>query len=215
MDGSRPQVSSVIELISLLLSVDCAESQNIYHMAEHDSRHTTDGTTNNGSSVPWPERLRELARLAPDSTDTEYERDDMARSINFYLDAIESILCDPRAEITTEVERCRPNSGRLRRRSDSGDSRLIGSRRKGIGSTEHQEPPAGVAEQFRDGAIEDGTQEREVLSELGVLSKEVTALQLQFMERRKESNQICDLYEERCRGFKREMAELELEVDEL
>lgn len=185
-------------------------------MAEHRSHgRTTDGTTN-GTSVSWSERLGELARLASDSKDIEYERDDIARSLNYHLDAIEEILCDPRSELTNELERCRPNSGRLRRRSGSGErSGLTGSMKThGTGQTEHKESPAD-AEQSRQGAAEDRIQDKELLSELGTLAKEVTALQFQFMDRRKESSQIYDLYEERCREFKRERAELELEVDEL
>lgn len=197
-------------------SCDC-DICSSHHMAEHRSHsHTTDSTTN-GTSVSWSERLRGLAYLASDSKDIEYERDEIAHSLNYHLDAIEDILCNPRSNVTNELQRCRPNRGRLRRRSDSGERSGLTDSGKNHRTVqiEHKESPAGVAEQSRQSAIEDWIQGEELLSELGTLSKEVTALQFQFMDRRKESTQICDLYEERCRRFKREIAELELEVDEL
>lgn len=45
--------------------------------------------------------------------------------------------------------------------------------------------------------------------------KEATALKDELRDRRQESNEIYDLYEERCRGLQRTVAELELEVAEL
>lgn len=44
-----------------------------------------------------------------------------AAQYTLHFDAIEGILYDPRPEITQELGRCRPNSGRLKRRSDDAE----------------------------------------------------------------------------------------------
>lgn len=186
------------------------------HMAAPRSHiHTTDGTTS-GTSVSWPERLTELARLACTSTDTGHERDDVVRSLHYHLDAIEGILCDPRPEITQELERCRPKGGRLGRRSDIEPSGLADpGKPKGFKLSERRGLWDAVTEDHWDGVDEDGMEKEKILSQLRTLMKEVTMMKVQLRERRKESNKICDLYEERCRGLERTIAELEFEVVEL
>lgn len=172
--------------------------------------HAADGPVI-GTSASWPERLTELARLASTSAETDHERDDMARTIHYHLDMIEGLLCDPRPEITQEVDRCRPNSGRLRRRSDSAE----GGKRKG---TEYSQPDISRDAELGDNsraAKDEGIEKDEILSQLRTVMKEATVLKEQLCERRRESNEICDLYEERCRGLQRTVAELELEVAEL
>lgn len=172
--------------------------------------HTTDGTAI-GTLASWTERLTELARLASTSTDIEHERDDMARSMNYHLDAIEGILCDPRPEITQELGRCRPNSGGLRRRSDSTE----GGKKKGTELSERDtSQDSGIGDHWV-APKDDGIENDEILSQLKSLMKEATALKDQLRERHRESNEICELYEERCRGLQRTVAELELEVAEL
>lgn len=177
---------------------------------------TRDGVTN-GTLASWPERMTELARLASTSTDGVHERDDVVRSIHYHLDAIESLFCDPRPEITQELERCRPNSGRLRCRSYSAErSGLAEPRRnKKLESSKDQVTPDAVTKDYREGATNDGIQKEDILSQLRTLMQEVTVTKHQLTERRKESSEICDMYEERCRGLERMVAELELEVVEL
>lgn len=178
--------------------------------APRHQSHATDGTAIS-TSGPWPERLTELAHLASTSMNTDHERDDMARSIHHHLDAIESLLRDPRPEITQELERCRPNSGRLRRRSDSAEA---GKTKEHEVSERYVSRDAGTGDHWKD-INEDRIEKDEILSQLKALMREATALKDQLRERRRESNEICDLYEERCRGLQRTVAELELEVAEL
>lgn len=172
--------------------------------------HGPDGTV---TSTPgsWLQRLTELARLSSTSINNDHERDDIAPSIHHHIDAIEALLRDPRPEITQELERCRPTSGRHRRRSESvetGRSRDLDLSERNI--TRH--PCTG---DHQKGATEDGIDKDEILSQLKTLMKEATALKDELRDRRQESNEIYDLYEERCRGLQRTVAELELEVAEL
>jgi predicted nuclease with TOPRIM domain len=60
-----------------------------------------------------------------------------------------------------------------------------------------------------------GINKEELLSQLQGLMSEVTALNEEVNKRRKESSEIRDLFEERCRGLTRSVAELEDEVLEL
>lgn len=177
---------------------------------------TRDGATD-GTLASWPERMTDLARLASTSTDGVHERDDVARSIHYHLDAIEGILCDPRPEITQELERCRPNSGRLRCRSHSAERLGLAEPRgnKKLESLKDEISPDAAAEDHREGAFNGGTQKEDILSRLRTLMEEVTVTRRQLAERRKESSEICDMYEDRCRGLERTVAELELEVAEL
>lgn len=177
---------------------------------------TRDGATD-GTLASWSERMTELARLASTSTDGVYERDDVARSVHYHLDAIEGLLCDPRPEITQELERCRPNSGRLRCRSHSAERLGLAEprRNKKLESSKEEISPDAATGDHREGSFDDGIQREDILSQLRTLMEEVTVARSQLAERRKESSEICDMYEDRCRGLERAVAELELEVAEL
>ncbi|KAJ5125358.1 hypothetical protein N7526_007535 [Penicillium atrosanguineum] len=71
---------------------------------------TADGA---GPAVPsLSERLADLAHLASASVSTSTENeheDEAAQSIHSHLDAIESILRDPRPALSREVAKCRPD----------------------------------------------------------------------------------------------------------
>lgn len=176
--------------------------------APADNRSTADAHTDAATRTPWPERLVKLARLATTATGIGTDNDKTAHSIHSHLDAIENMLHDPRPELTREVVNCRPGSG-LRSQSVGSDA-SIGSNGK--------EPsvPLAPAQDHRNGLVnQDGFKKEEILSQLTRLLDEVNVLHAQLEGRRKESSEICDLYEERCRGLERTVAELELEVVEL
>ncbi|KAJ6126710.1 hypothetical protein N7523_002322 [Penicillium sp. IBT 18751x] len=157
-----------------------------------------------GPAVPsLSERLAELAHLAlaltSTSTESEHEAE-AAQSIHSHLDAIESILRDPRAALSREVAKCRPE-GVSYSRSDRSRASNLSSQ----APNQHRNSPQ----------IENGFNKTEMLAQLSTLLTEVKGLHAQLGERRKETSRICDLYEERCRGLERTVAELELEVVEL
>ncbi|KAJ5136126.1 hypothetical protein N7448_004680 [Penicillium atrosanguineum] len=162
---------------------------------------TADGA---GPAVPsLSERLADLAHLASASVSTSTENeheDEAAQSIHSHLDAIESILRDPRPALSREVAKCRPDGvsyGRFDR-----------SRASSLSSQAPDQKSNGPH-------IENGFNKTEMLAQLSALLTEVNGLHAQVGDRRKETSEICDLYEERCRCLERTVAELELEVMEL
>lgn len=176
--------------------------------APADIRSTADAHTDAATRTPWPERLVKLARLATTATGIGPDNAKTAHSIHSHLDAIENMLHDPRPELTREVVNCRPDSG-LRSQSVGSDT-SIGSRGK-----EPSVPLASAQDHRNELVNDDGFKKDEILSQLTSLLDEVNTLNAQLEARRKESSEICDLYEERCRGSERAVAELELEVVEL
>ena len=157
-----------------------------------------------GPAVPsLSERLADLAHLASasKSASTESEHgDEAALSIHSHLDAIESILRDPRPALSREVAKCRPD-GVSYGRSDRSRASSLSSQ----APNQHNNGPQ----------IENGFSKTEMLAQLSTLLTEVNGLHAQLGDRRKETSEICDLYEERCRGLEKTVAELELEVVEL
>jgi hypothetical protein len=166
-----------------------------------------------GSTVTsWSERLAELAHLASASTEVRHEEDEATlrheedeatQSIHFNLDAIESILRDPRPALSREVAKCRPD-GRAHGRSAVEDRARARSPSLSPATDKHC-----------NGSHENGFDKTEMLARLSTVLTEVNGLHGQLGDRRKETGEICDLYEERCRGLERTVAELGLEVAEL
>lgn len=164
---------------------------------------TADGLA--GSAVTsWSERLAELAHLASASTGTGQEEDESAQAITFHLDAIESILRDPRPALSREVAKCRPDVVVHGRSAVSDRSRASSPF-----------PSQAPSNQHNGSHVENGLAKTEMLAQLSTLLTEVNGLHTQLGDRRRETSEICDLYEERCRGLERTVAELELEVVEL
>ncbi|KAJ5905193.1 uncharacterized protein N7473_002109 [Penicillium subrubescens] len=150
--------------------------------------------------TPWPERLRELSHLAASSPGTVYIESETEETIHAHLDAVEAILRDPRPALTREIGKCR-------RRSPGGKASVNVAERKTM--TEELEEEKPVLEQ------ENGVDHVAVLAQLMALLREVTLLNGEVERRREESREIRDLFEERCRGLSRTIAELEDEVLEL
>jgi hypothetical protein len=166
---------------------------------------TTDGLgldldTPATTRTPWPERLRELSHLAATSPGTVYIESETEETIHAHLDAVEAILRDPRPELTREI-------GKYRRRSSGGKASVnVAEKMTMTEDLEEQEP---VLEQ------ENGVDHVAVLAQLTALLREVTLLNGEVERRREEAREIRDLFEERCRGLTRTVAELEDEVLEL
>lgn len=143
---------------------------------------------------PWQDRLADLAHLASASLEPDGREDNVAPAIHHHLDAIENILRDPRPEITREIGRSRPP------RDGSGSAVLNG--------LEAIEPGS-------DASSSDHVKDEKLLSQLQSLLDDVTTFNRELNRRHEESVEIRDLFEERCRGLTRTVAELEDEVVEL
>lgn len=149
--------------------------------------------------TPWPTRLRELSHLAAMSPGTVYIETETEETIHAHLDAVEAILRDPRPELTREIGKCR-------RQSSGGKASLDVVEKMTMTEDLHEKP---VLEQ------ENGVDQITVLAQLTALLREVTLLNGEVERRREESREIRDLFEARCRGLTRTVAELEDEVLEL
>lgn len=149
--------------------------------------------------TPWQDRLAELANLASASLGMDSRESNAGPLIHQHLDAIETILRDPRPEITEEVSKCTARRRSFRTRSLLGDQ----------DAAELSEP------EWLAKCRYDERRRKEMSAELSVLLGEVTALTGELQKRRQESVQIRELYEDKCRGLKRTVAELEDEVSEL
>jgi hypothetical protein len=149
--------------------------------------------------TPWPERLRELSRLAVRSPGTVYIETKTEETIHAHLDAVEAILRDPRPELTREIGKCRRRSSVVKVSVDVVEKMIM--------TEDLKEEP--VLEQ------KNGVDHVAVLTQLTALLREVTLLNGEVERRREESREIRDLFEERCRGLTRTVAELEDEVLEL
>lgn len=146
--------------------------------------------------TPWPERLRELSQLAATSPGTVYIETDTEETIHAHLDAVEAILRDPRPELTREIERHR--------------------RRSSVFRTDLEVVEKATMTEDREEKQEEPTLDQDaVLAQLTALLREVTLLNGEVERRREEAREIRDLFEERCRGLTRTVAELEDEVLEL
>lgn len=143
---------------------------------------------------PWQDRLADLAHLASASLGPDSREATVAPEIHFHLDAIESILCDPRPEITREIVRSR------RSRHESGSVALDGAQARESGSNVKSGDPA---------------KDQKLLPQLQSLLDEVSTFNRELNRRHEESVEIRDLFEEKCRRLTRTVAELEDEVVEL
>lgn len=151
--------------------------------------------------TPWAERLRELSQLAATSPGTVYIEPDTEKTIHAHLDAIESILRDPRPELTREI-------GNYRRRSLGCKCKPSVEVKENAITTEDLEAEVEYQQ-------ENGVDQAIVLAQLTGLLREVTLLNGEVERRREEAREIRDLFEERCRRLTRTVAELEDEVVEL
>lgn len=172
----------------------------------HDAERTDVSSTTDTPQISWPKRLEDLARRAATAaTSSAPELDgETARSIHHHLDALESILGDSHPESTLEVAQSGSRSQSARSKSVGSDISRTEESVQAIVSTVPTEP-----EQC------DGIKKEEILSQLQALLGEVTALNEEVDRRRKESSLVRDLFEERCRGLTRTVAELKDEVLEL
>ncbi|KAJ5082881.1 hypothetical protein N7532_011924 [Penicillium argentinense] len=167
--------------------------------AAHEAERTEPGSTAVTVQTPWPKRLEELARHAVTSPSRDLDRE-TAQSIHHHLDALAGILGHPPRVLAQAVERSHSRSVR---------SELVGSDVSGTKEPIQEEPvPAKLDETDR-------INKSEIVDQLQLLLNEVTALNGEVEKRRKESNEIRELFEERCRGLTRTVAELEDEVLEL
>ncbi|KAJ5679725.1 hypothetical protein N7462_007969 [Penicillium macrosclerotiorum] len=145
--------------------------------------------------ISLPERLRQLSRFAATSPGLVYMERDTEDTIHRHLDVVENMLRDPRPELTQEI-------GKYRRRNS--DTRSIAS----------DASDATVTTSSAHGP-DDGFNHDQILAQLTTLLGEVTALNSELDRRRQESIEIRDLFEEKCRGLTRTVAELEGEMLEL
>ncbi|KAJ5884272.1 hypothetical protein N7504_011844 [Penicillium tannophilum] len=147
---------------------------------------------------PWQDRLAGLAHLASASLGADSRDSNAGPLIHQHLDAIEAILCDPQAELAQE------EAHSVRRRSFRTKSLL------GDPDAADLEEPSWLAKSRND------ERKREELScQLTTLLEEVTSLNQELQQRHIESVEIREVYEDRCRGLTRTVAELEDEVSEL
>ncbi|KAJ5777744.1 hypothetical protein N7520_000990 [Penicillium odoratum] len=159
---------------------------------------TTISEASSATRTPWQDRLAELAHLAsaflsPDNRDINADL-----LIHEHLDAIEAILRGPQAELSQEVA-CEGRRRSFRTRS------LLGDR----DASELKEPDWLAKSRF------DEQKRKETSAQLTTLLEEITALNQELHQRHAESVEIREVYEDRCRGLARTVAELEDEVSEL
>ncbi|KAJ5088835.1 hypothetical protein N7456_012451 [Penicillium angulare] len=183
--------------------------------------------------IPWQDRLTTLANLASASLGPDSKDSSTSPIIHHHLDAIESILRDPNPDPTptptptptpnddcdcnhspnptpdlsipesnskSKSDHTNPNS---KRRTSYRTKSLLGDR----SASELEQPDWLIKSQL--------AKEREMEISLDELLGEVSFLNDQISKRREESIRIQELWEERERGFRREIAELGDEVDEL
>lgn len=155
-------------------------------------------TTCSPTRPPWQDRLADLAQLASASLGTDSREATVA--IHDHLDAIENIMRDPQPETT-------PDIGLWRR---SGRQASLSSQ-TAVSDGSQVTHAVQTVEKGSDDLKTDG----EFLPRLQTLLNEVTMFNRELNRRHKESVEIRDLFEERCRGLTRTVAELENEVVEL
>ncbi|KAJ5934960.1 hypothetical protein N7466_004507 [Penicillium verhagenii] len=146
--------------------------------------------------IAWQDRLAELSQLAFAYLGADSRDSNTGPLIHQHLDAIEAILRDPEPELAQE------ESLEARRRSFRTKS-LLGE----PNAAELQEPDW-LARSILD-------ERKEMSTQLTALLGEVVSLNQELHQRRTESVEIREVYEDRCRGLTRTVAELEDEVSEL
>ncbi|KAJ5976195.1 hypothetical protein N7481_009902 [Penicillium waksmanii] len=167
--------------------------------AAHGTEWTEHRSTTETLQMPWPKRLEELARRTGMSSTFSLD-EESAQSMHHHLDALERILGDFPQKPMQEIVRSRS-------RSQSG--------RSGSVASDITSQPEESILTAPDQSDHDGINKEEMISQLQGLMSEVTILNEEVNKRRKESSEIRDLFEERCRGLTRTVAELEDEVLEL
>lgn len=150
---------------------------------------------------PWQDRLADLAHLASASLGTDSREATVA--IHDHLDAIENIMRDPQPETTPDIGLW----GRSGRQASLSSQTAVSD----ASHVTHVTHAVQTVEKCDD----DLKTDEEVLPQLQTLLNEVTMFNRELNRRHKESVEIRDLFEERCRGLTRTVAELENEVVEL
>lgn len=153
--------------------------------------------------TPWQDRISELAKLAAASLGTDGRGSDTGPLIHHHLDAIETILQDPRPELVQEVSKCRSQ------RNGSHAHGILNGLDDGISNSE-----AALSDSLED-RCDHEIQNKAMASRLQTLLVEITELNQEMRRRHAESVEIRDLLEAKCRGLARTVAELEDEVSEL
>ncbi|KAK5795952.1 hypothetical protein VI817_005237 [Penicillium citrinum] len=170
--------------------------------AVHDTERTELSSTSDTLQALWPKRLEDLARRTVTSSAFSLDGE-AAQSIHHHLDALEKIFGEMRTETTEDVQ-------------DPSQDNSPGSIVPDISVIEvHSSQPVQPTVSSVPSESDDGIDKEKILSQLKSLDSEVIALNKEIEQRRKESSEIRDLFEERCRGLARTVAELEDEVIEL
>ncbi|KAJ6090200.1 hypothetical protein N7486_009015 [Penicillium sp. IBT 16267x] len=175
---------------------DLTVSKTVLEPIESSINHTP--VARPAPRTPWQDRLTELARLASASLGADSRDSNAGPLIHQHLDAIEAILRDPQPELAQEV------AHGFRRRSFRTKS-LLGD----PDAAELKRPDWLAKSRF------DQRKREEMASQLTALLGEVTSLNQELRQRHTESVEIREVYEDRCRGLTRTVAELEDEVSEL
>lgn len=164
--------------------------------AAHGTEQTEPSSTTETLQVPWPKRLEDLARRTGTSSTSSLDGES-AQTIHHHLDALERILGGSPQDTMQDT---------AQNQSQLGLAELAAS---DISQAEESILTA------PDQSDHDGLNKEDLLLQLQGLMSEVTSLHEEVNKRRKESSEIRDLFEERCRGLTRSVAELEDEVLEL
>lgn len=135
---------------------------------------------------PLSDRLTRLAHLATQEN-TRFSEDD-SNTLHRCLDTIESLL-DPRAALTQEISKCRPQS------VHSGTATTVTCR---PAAGDRAEPANEAGHPYFTDILE-----------------QVTALNVELTERRNESFRIYDLFGIKCQALSSRISELESEIHEL
>ncbi|OGM49958.1 hypothetical protein ABOM_001293 [Aspergillus bombycis] len=140
-------------------------------------------------AMPLPQRLAKIAHMISQNADVSSED---TTTVHHCLNTLEALL-DPRPKLTQEVVKCRP-------------TRIYPETSHPVASAASCSVPM---EDRGSSAFEPSS------SQLIALLNEVTALNVDLDQRRKESSQIYDLLKRECQGLSRRISELENEVHEL
>jgi hypothetical protein len=191
-------------------------------------RDSSTGISKSGSGShavpPHADRLAHLANLAADRalrpSGPVSKQDDDSALLHRYIDSIESLLIDPRPQLSRVIAQNRPQSPSPRPRPCSSSSRTVSiqvtaslgartSNNTGVSvSTETLTVKADPASRYQSLAVS-LSQQLEVL--LGELSQANAQLQLRHVE----SRHIHDLFTLKCEGLAQRILQLEDEVNEL
>lgn len=170
--------------------------------AIHDTERTELSVTTDTLQTSWSKRLEDLARRRVTSSAFSLDGE-AAQSIHHHLEALERIFGEVRTETADDVQE--------QSRDNSPQSVVYDISVKEVYSSQPVQPTVSSVLSESD----DGIDKQEILSQLKSLMSEVITLNKEIEQRRKESSEIRELFEGRCRGLTRTVAELEDEVREL